>query len=174
MSLAPRASQRAFTLVEVLMATTVTSVLMLTAMTFFAMLWRAEQHGRQNLADAHTLARLARQFRDDIHAANSVSDPQDNASAPLELHLPERMTVDYAISPGGLLRTERLGADVRRREDYRLPESRQVRWNVTGEGSLTLVGLSLLPSDEVARRGTTRIWRVEAMLNPDMMVGIMP
>ena len=73
------------------------------------MLLQAEHRGRDDLHQGMSTARLAEQFRDDVHAA-AAGLPQKHADKHgWQFQLPPDRIVVYEVKPGMVTRTERVG-----------------------------------------------------------------
>jgi hypothetical protein len=120
-----------------MLATMVVAAAVLTIVTgWLVSLLRGESAGRDHLLFAQTQDRLARQFRQDVHAALKVTPPSgDDAALLLSLMLAGDTLVEYRIDGDSLNRLELRDDEVRRRESYRLPPPGRVR-------------VELLPADE--------------------------
>jgi len=95
-----------------------TGMIMTTAVGLLHSFFQADRAGREHVARGQSLARLEADFRDDAHAAVSV-DASQAAAAEFALADSGRK-VRYHETSDGLLREERLGSAVKRREAYRM------------------------------------------------------
>ncbi|MEN6493566.1 MAG: type II secretion system protein [Thermoguttaceae bacterium] len=115
-----------YMLVELLVVIAIGSVMLGMAVSLLYALMRLD---RENRAQAHqfaSFARLAEQFRDDVHTARDWPGPQGDApqkaTAPSwKLQCAGGREVQYHAERGGLLRTEVSDGQIRKRELYRLP-----------------------------------------------------
>jgi prepilin-type N-terminal cleavage/methylation domain-containing protein len=135
-------SRRGYSLVEML-ATMVVAAAVLTVVTcWLVSLLRGESAGRDHLLYAQTQDHLARQFRHDVHAALEVRPPAgDDAAQLLTLELAGGTVVEYRLDGNLLNRLERSGAEVRRRESYRLPPPGRARVELEPADEPTLASL---------------------------------
>jgi hypothetical protein len=104
------------------------------------LLLKLDQAGRASSDLAADLARLARDFRADAHAALPV-DPTDQPHQQIKFSIAGGKTVEYLVRPGDILRTLREGEKVRHFDLYRRPPKAAVSIEVTREGSLPFASL---------------------------------
>jgi type II secretory pathway component PulJ len=110
--------RRGFSLVELLLVISSLTVLLGICVGLIHSLLRLDRIARTNLAESATIGRLARQFRQDVHAAERIDEPVRNES--LRLELPARRTIEYASRSGQLTRTLRRSGEDEGREVYHL------------------------------------------------------
>jgi len=156
--------RRAFTLIEMIVAISVSAALMGIAISLLLVLFRAEQNGRTHIGQAETLQRLADQFRRDVHAAAHVTvdgkDPQR-----WQFDLPGDRIVRYTTDAGGISREEQMLSENVRMEPYLLPKDSTVAIEVDWAASPPVVSLMIKPSDASLRPG--REFRIDAVLGRD-------
>ncbi|NOZ40319.1 MAG: prepilin-type N-terminal cleavage/methylation domain-containing protein [Planctomycetes bacterium] len=148
----PRAFPRAFTLVEMMVSISVGSVLMALALGMVHRTMRTESTANTNAKVERTAARLSRQFRHDIHQAESVSlDNQQPDAALLRLMLTDQRPLTYRIENGGILREQQQSDERTQREFFGFPEnftlqfaqlSEPARITLTLEHDTQLVGIA--------------------------------
>lgn len=155
-----------YSLVEALVAISISSVLASVAVGLLGALVRADHSGRRHLNETQSLARLAGQLRADIGAAEEAS--LADRAARLLLRMPGGRSVEYAAEPGRATREERLG-DVRQlREQFLLPETTRLLFAVDEDPIGDIAAASLAPesngegSEEIKRARLG--WRVEAAI----------
>jgi type II secretory pathway pseudopilin PulG len=156
----------AFTLVELLLAMTIMSLLLGLVAVFLRGMFEVEANARRQIAISDSLARLSRALRDDAHAALTA----DKAGAVLELRLAPEKVVRYAHHGDEVLREETIDGQFHRRDAYRVPRSCQVAFDLLGDARMTLVTLTLAPSATRAggrRAGGAQATRIEAVLARD-------
>ncbi len=116
--------RRGFSLIELLVVISVGTVLLMVAMTVLYTLKETQSKARQRLTEGRVTARLADQFRDDVHAAGRMERVPDEAA------LPGRTVWQLTIDPDTFVRYEIQDRAVRRvlttgeakiHEDFRLP-----------------------------------------------------
>ena len=155
-----------YSLVEAMVAISISSVLASVALGLLGALVRADHSGRRHLNETQSLARLAGQLRADIGAAEEAS--LSDSKARLLLRLPGGRSVEYAAEPGRATREERLG-DVRQlHEQFVLPEAARLQFAVDEDPKSGVAAASLAP--EINEGGSEGIkgarlgWRVEAAI----------
>jgi hypothetical protein len=121
---------------------TAATVVMGTAMSLVHTSYRFESRSRIVRADERTALRLARQFRADVHEAQSATHLRDTAAdAPLVALTGPTGRIAYRPLAQGLVRTTQPESGPHAREEYLF--SRPIVWTAAAEGSLvTLSGSS--------------------------------
>jgi prepilin-type N-terminal cleavage/methylation domain-containing protein len=175
--------RRAFTLVEMITAMTVGTVLMGIAVSLLVVLLGAEQSGRAHVARSESLRRLADQFRRDVHAAVGetaakgavpVSPTRKPGQSPEDwtedrpecrLSLPDNRSVQYTIGADSISREERTDSKVVRRETYLLPKDSTAAVAVDRTTTPWTLSLTIVPSDASMRQGHEI--RIDALLGRD-------
>lgn len=155
-----------YSLVEAMVAISISSVLASVALGLLGALVRADHSGRRHLNETQSLARLAGQLRADIGAAEEAS--LADGAARLRLRLPGGRSVEFAAEPGRATREERLG-DIRQlHEQFVLPEATRLQFAVDDDSRAGVIVASLAPetneggSEEI--KGARLGWRVEAAI----------
>jgi hypothetical protein len=120
-----RRGMRGTSLIEVVIAMTVASVMLATGMAAIHLLLRAERGASKNVWSGMTLTRLSRDLRSDVHAAKNVAiiPPDASHGQRLEMASAEGGTVTYEIAPGSVSRIVESADKVRERERFRFPET---------------------------------------------------
>lgn len=159
-----------YSLVDALVAISISSVLASVALGLLGALVRADHSGRRHLNETQSLARLAGQLRCDIGAAEEAS--LADGAARLMLRLPGGRSVEFAAEPGRATREERLG-DVRQlHEQFVLPEAARLQFAVDDDPKAGVATASLTPAndDDVVetKNNARRGWRVEAAIGRAM------
>ena len=80
------------------------------------------------MADSGNVARLARQFREDVRASSTAKA----AAAGLELTSGDGPAIAYRVEGSGLIREETLAGAVRRREGYTMDRLGPLDFEVKG------------------------------------------
>jgi hypothetical protein len=113
-------------------------------------LLRLDRTARSHLVETTTIGRLARQFRQDIHAAREAnpSAAGNGPAAKLELVLAGDRSITYETRDGSLLRREHRGDTAGRLETYRLPYRREGAFVVQPQDGKVWVQLRLRRSPE--------------------------
>jgi len=114
---------------------TAATVVMGAAMSLVHTSYRFESRSRNVRADERTALRLARQFRTDIHEAQSATLPREAAAdAPLVVLTGPTGRIAYRPLAQGLLRTTQPDSDQPTREEFLF--SRPIIWTTAAEGLL--------------------------------------
>ncbi|HUY91370.1 MAG TPA: prepilin-type N-terminal cleavage/methylation domain-containing protein [Pirellulales bacterium] len=158
-----------YCLVEAMVAISISSVLASLALGLIGALVRADHSGRRHLRETQSLARLARQFRDDVASADAVTLADD--SAQLELRLAGGRAAVYTTEPGRATREELADGARQRHESFVLPEASRLALEIDRDrqpamARLSLVRLSLVLASDADKsagaKGARAGWRVEA------------
>jgi prepilin-type N-terminal cleavage/methylation domain-containing protein len=157
--------RRAFTLIEMITAMSVGTVLMGVAVSVLIVLLGAEQSGRTHFQRSESLRRLADQFRRDVHAAvgETAAGPEDRPGR--RFSLADNASVQYAIDADRVSREQRIGAKVVRRESYTLPKGSTATIAVDRTTSPWMLSLTIMPKEPAMRPG--REVRIDALLGRD-------
>jgi hypothetical protein len=127
-----------------------------------------DRAGRARLNEGSSLGRLARQFRQDAHAAVSGQSARANDKQPrLELTLPSSRTVEYRWEGARILRTERRADKSEMHEVYRMPNYRGPSFTVREDGDRTWVTIALERTSGPMNARSAREFRIEARLGKD-------
>ena len=157
MKAANRTKRRGFTLVEIILVVAGASMIAATCGMLLHVLLRLDTVGRSHLNDASTVARLARQFREDVRTAGKADrTPEANQAPRLTLTTSGAPTVIYQVENDRLLRLETLGDKVVRRESYSMARLGPVAFESDG-GFVRLVLLRKPDEPGTAIRPRTRI-----------------
>jgi prepilin-type N-terminal cleavage/methylation domain-containing protein len=156
--------RRAFTLIEMIVAISVGSVLMGIAVSLLIVLLGAEQSGRTHAERSESLQRLADQFRRDVHAAagKTAADVDRHGC---RLRLADGGNVRYVIGTHVISREEQAGSKTVRRESYRLPNDSTAAIAVDGATTPCTARLTIMP-DDVSMRSAHEI-HIDAVLGRD-------
>jgi prepilin-type N-terminal cleavage/methylation domain-containing protein len=116
-------SRRGFTIVELMLVVSAVSLVLGLCAGLLHVLLRLDRIGRSHLAETATVGRLARQFRNDVHAATGAKrlDVGDGPASKLELNLPGGRIILYEGREHALIRTQHQRDENDRRETYALP-----------------------------------------------------
>jgi prepilin-type N-terminal cleavage/methylation domain-containing protein len=158
-----------YTLVEMLVVIAMTTLLLGLCAGLIHTLVGVDRGGRSHLAEAESLARLARQFRADVRAAIAVapSAGEPGRGIPLELALPEQRRVAYRVDASAVVRVVQQEGHARRQDRFRLPRRSAARLMVERDHGATIVSLvfdrELGPSGSAALRAS----RIDAALGRD-------
>jgi Tfp pilus assembly protein FimT len=108
-------------LIEMLVVIAAMSVVLgFVAQTLHALM-RAERAGTQSLAESLNRSRLARQFRQDVHAARQAERMAAEEDQPEQLRLtrPDQQTILWSVANEGFVRSTRHDETIRSQEHYR-------------------------------------------------------
>jgi len=165
--------RKGFSLVEVMVAMAVGSVLMAIVVGLLYTLMETDRTSREHLRLRIAAARLADQFRRDVHAGVRLSGQgavaEDGAEAPAawELELPPDRVVEYRLEEDSLLRTERAGGEVVRREWFKLPPHAVVSIRLSGEQGQPIATLRIAPDVKLPEAPAWRPVRIDAAFATD-------
>ena len=145
MRLRPKFTRSGFTLIEMVLVIGATSIILgLCAGTLHALL-AVHRSGREHLADATTVGRLALQFRRDARAATGAKaiGGGGGAAKGLDFTLPEGESIAYRADKDGPIRTTRKSDKAGRHERFFLPRRAAPGFEVADDRGTTLAVLIL-------------------------------
>ena len=175
---APATSGRkaAFTLVEMLIVVSLSSIVLCTVGVIFHGLRSAQRALGEHQTAIDNIARLAEQFRADVHSAASAettpaAESGDNESPNdmLKLAQPGEKVIEYAADGNCVTRIVRAGDQTTQRESYALPERCQVQWQLDDLSGSTAkrasAHLSYPLGDQELKFSDQRQLRIDAIVN---------
>ena len=124
-----RTRPRGYALVEMLVVMTMLAALLGLCGGMLHLLTRLDRAGRVVNDEASDLFRLARDFREDVHAARDPGPPAASTER-FGFALGDGRSVEYAARPGDILRTVKQGDRVVARELYRRTKRASVAFAV--------------------------------------------
>ncbi|WP_169974842.1 hypothetical protein [Tautonia rosea] len=151
-------------LIEVLAAMTVISVLFGTTASLTALMFRLERLGRDDLAATMTEGTLASDFRADVHAATRVEVEEDDPDQIVLIGPGDRKTT-YRRQERSLIRKALWPDEPERRERYRLRPGTVVRWEREDSDVFPVISLVLEVPGTI--EGDRRSVRIESTLGRD-------
>jgi prepilin-type N-terminal cleavage/methylation domain-containing protein len=157
--------RRGFTLIEMLAALTIGSVVLGISVSMLALLLRVERLGREHVQQDGVTVRLAEQFRDDAHAALPPAPTDARNKGPWRFVLASDRTVTYRALPEAVDREEAVAGKRVRYESYTLPAGWAARVLVAADGKPPLASL-IVTSTETPRRTDGEV-RIDAVLGRD-------
>jgi prepilin-type N-terminal cleavage/methylation domain-containing protein len=132
-----------YALIELLVVLTVTAVMLTLCAGMIHLLLKLDRTGRTAAEESADLARLARDFRADVHASLDIraeaqpstpSKPTEVSKNWATLTLDGGRTVEYQSRPRDILRTVRDGEKVCHFETYQRPARTTVKFWMDGAG----------------------------------------
>jgi prepilin-type N-terminal cleavage/methylation domain-containing protein len=155
--------RRGFTLIEMVAALTVGTVIMGIGVGMVHLLLRTERTGRGRVPQSRIVARLAQQFRSDVNAAErQVAGAK---AAQWQFELAQHRLVSYRAVPGGVEWNERKDGKLVRQEVFVLP--REFSAAISGPGRTTPAVLNLVITDKAEPWSPGRELLVTAVLGKD-------
>jgi type II secretory pathway pseudopilin PulG len=162
-------NRRGLSLIEMVAALGSIAILAGLGVTLIHSLLRVERSERASLAQQNNLARLSREFRQDVRGAHATEPAGDGAEtlASILLKSSDQETVEYRIKGESIVRTRRHAEKIVRTETFKLPSVGTARLTVSGSSGQTVV--SLLVDRKAGKRGEgdSREFRVDARLGRD-------
>ena len=164
-------SRHGFSLIEMVLIIGAVSIIIGLCATVLSGLFRIERSGRASMADATTLARFARQFRQDARGSTAVKRAEGKAgAATFEMSGPEGASVVYRVEKGQLVREERRGDRAVRGESFAAERLGPVSFGVEGRRVWAVLsrksGRQTAPAKPEAR--------IEARLGKDQEIAALP
>lgn len=157
-----RRGRRGASLIELMLIVGSTTMILSLCGVFLHLVMRIDRSGRAALADGHTAAGFARQFRRDVHAARSAK-ASDGPAGAVDLAAADGPTVRYEATRFGVERRETSGESVVRRELYRLDNLDGADFRV--DGPTVVASIRRVP--DVKSISPRPEYRVEARLGRD-------
>jgi hypothetical protein len=124
---------------------------------------RAEQTGRTRVATRGILARLAKQFRDDVDATVQETTNADHTE--WRFHLADDHFVQYRLATGEIEWSEHSASHVVRRESFRLPDGWTATITLPSDTMSAVALLTIIPERGPRYEGCEM--RVNAVLGKD-------
>ena len=171
--MARKSSRTGKSLIEVLIVISIMGAIMTPAVRLIHTMMGSERESVRALTVSSSAARLARQFRRDVHAATGVEivRGEDEEAPRLELQVGAGKTVTYVSAADEVLRTVAEGDDGQpvSRESYHVPAG-QGRFETRGNPPLVVLIHERSASEEHGRARTSsgmKYLRIEAVLGRD-------
>ena len=155
-----RSVRRGASLIELVLIIGIVTVLLGICGAFFHLLLGLERSGRVALGDARSVARLARQFREDVRGSRVVK----SVPTGLDLSRLDGSSVAYRTEPNALVRTESADGKRLRREGYTLT----MFGTPSFETEANLVRLSIPRKPSPGNEGVRPGIRIEATPRKDL------
>lgn len=162
-------NRRGFSLIEMVAAIGVISILTGLSVTLIHSLLRVERIERAALVQQNTLVRLSREFRQDVREARAT-EPSGDVAEPLTnivLQSSAGDAVEYRIRNDSVVRTWRRAEKAERTETFKLPSGATAHLMVSRKPGQAVV--SLLIDRKAGKRGEgeSREFRVDARVGRD-------
>jgi prepilin-type N-terminal cleavage/methylation domain-containing protein len=166
-----------FTLVEMLLVISLSSILLCTVGVIFHGLHSAQRALGERQTAIDNIARLAEQFRDDVHAATSAqitpaaesANNSESSHDMLKLSQPGQQEIEYATDGNCVTRVMKTGDQVAERESYDLPERCHIKWQLDDLSGSTAkrasARLSYPLGDHELQLSDQRQLRIDAIVN---------
>jgi prepilin-type N-terminal cleavage/methylation domain-containing protein len=158
--------RRAFTLIEMIVAISVGATLTGIAISLLLVMFRSEENGRSQLAQAESLQRLADQFRQDVHAAVGEALASGKDLHDWQFDLGAKRIAHYQFAGDAISREQRTDSKNPQRESFRLPKDSIVTISVDRTANPPVVSLTIEPGDASLQPGHP--FRVDAVLARDL------
>lgn len=161
--------RRGFSLLEILVVMAGMSMVLGVCISLIYGLLRMERSGRAILAEGQVTARMARDFRRDLRAAQSVDlgSVASGQARQAVLRLPGKRTVEYRAEKRQVIRTVSEENEIRGREVYRLNRSGRAHFDREKGSTSTIVRLVVDSAPGSAGSGTEASCVIEAILGRD-------
>ncbi|MGE0758065.1 MAG: type II secretion system protein J [Pirellulaceae bacterium] len=141
-----RHHRQGYSLVECLVAITLTGTALGVVSVTMHGLHRADRRGRDRLESVHELQRFARLWRRDVHQARAIEvHPGPHANRQTLLRLPSSPgnAIEYTLDTAGITRVVTTDGAPSHRDSFRLRLDPNVEWQVDRDGDLPLASLAL-------------------------------
>ena len=163
-------SQPGYSLIEMLVAVTIASLVLTSVAVALHSLFRVDQHLRREVVQSTSLSRISFQLRSDAHEANSATLDQTGEGRPrLVLTYTEGRTVTYAAEEARIVRLVQQDEKVQHREVFYLSERTTVSCRTENVEEKTLVILEFVYHKGAIEGApdAERMQRIEAVVAMD-------
>lgn len=165
--------RRGWSLIEMLVTISVMAALTGIAVQTMAAMLRAERTGTEHVARLANTARLARQFRADVHVAKSIATNTAALDKPLLLiQAADERQIQYQVDPAGLLRTESRPNQPPRREIWRLKQTQFQCLTSAGPPQQLALVMNTVAADfsatPASQPAAQKVLRIEAIVGRDL------
>lgn len=162
----PRRWRRGYSLIEVLMAVAIVSMVMTAVAVAMQAMYNVDRQLKDNAAHGQVVRRLSLQLRSDAHMASDVAllDAEDEPAGVL-LTLPAAgEVIEYQSNAGRVIRTRRRELEELGREVYSLGKTTTVHWRIV-ESPSPIVELKMVrPTGKIDSADSRQIDRVIAAI----------
>jgi len=171
----PMNSRRGYTIIEVLTAWTLGTVLLGVAVALLTLMIRTRSTWQRQVADNVATLRLVDQFRRDVHQASDFQPIEREKGNPpgqgWRLSLPQDRVVEYRRGAARLERAERVSGKIGVRESFPLAVESRVAMGLERSAGAPIVRLEIEPGPPSAGQMTRRPIVVEALLGSELGEG---
>lgn len=168
-----RAHTRGFALIELMVVLTVSAIMLALCAGLIHLLMKLDRSGRATSDQAADLARLARDFRADVHASGPI-DASGGSDGRWTLSGEGGRQVEYLVRPGDLLRTVREAGKPRRFDLYRRPPRASFRIETEPEGLITFATLIVDRPPDARDDAAYHDVRIDAEVGKDLRIAPRP
>ena len=167
--------RRGISLIEMIVVIGASSIILLVGVGMLHTLMRSERVATESLVHATNHARLAAQFRNDIHAATTATiQGKPGEDYALQITDPNAAEISYAQKGRLLVRKETKPTQPPRHEQFRLPEDVRIRFAINDSGPHKIADLSWNFTDDDSTTNADRATRpplnplkIEAVIGKD-------
>lgn len=166
---------RGYTLLEVLVVVSISSVLLSLIGATLVGVQRASRNAAEGLAQQQRLDRLAAFWRDDVHAARSVqTDPDKGAEeserqqAAARLVLAQGEFIEYSFDTGAVSRKHFRGDEIVARDAFPLEHAAAVEFDFDAHSKLATMRLLFAPQKQTTDSTLGQACIVEAVAGWDL------
>lgn len=138
----------ASSLIEMLIAMSIGSVLAGIAVFMLFSLMRSQGTGKNHLAFQQTVNRLTKQFRDDVHACQKTGTENSGKTLNLLPNTSDGTKICYLIIDSRIDRTETQGDNTLQKESYFLSDEIDPAISLQSQDEQTIASISLTPNPE--------------------------
>jgi prepilin-type N-terminal cleavage/methylation domain-containing protein len=160
-------SRRGFTLIEMVAAVTISTVLMGIAVLLLHSLLKSHNSGREHMNYYRTVNRLAEQFRSDAHATVKTSSGDDGKFFDFLPNTADSAKIRYQLLPGRIDRTELKGDTTVRQDSYMLLADMQASFKIQTDKDTDIASLSIFPNQDPTKLYHPTPVRIDAVLGRD-------
>ena len=148
----PRPARPGFTLIEMAVVVTLTSVVLTLSAATIITLFRVERQFASDAAQDFAVSRLASHWRADAHQATAAK-----IDSGCELSLPDGRTIRYSFASPAVVREVRRGKDIEHRDSFVLTRRSVAEFSLELSGAREIVHLSVEPAKIPERAHATPV-----------------
>jgi prepilin-type N-terminal cleavage/methylation domain-containing protein len=156
--------RRGYTLVEMMFAITLTSIVLATVGVMLHGVFRVQRTMADHTQFLDHLSRLAEQFRNDVHQAQSV----EPAGQSCVVSFRDGKQIEYRVAADGISRTVRRGKEILGRDTHFLPIEFAGQWKLdaadAGAKPIATLIVSPVPRENAESQDDLRQFRIDAVV----------
>ncbi len=159
--------RRGFTILEMLVAITVCTVLLGIAVVTLRALMISQNAGREHLQYCRNVNRLDEQFRRDVHATQNISAGGKEGIIEMQSAAAEEIKIRWQCFADRIERTELQGDKIVSRESYLLPPASEAALQLQSQPDASVACILILPRQQAGKVLPAPVVRIETLVGMD-------